>query len=173
MESIKIIALCIAAGILYGIAHDQITARICLEYFTVFHPPVFRTESPTLLGIGWGIIATWWVGAFLGLLLAVSSRFGSQPKVHAADLAPRIAALLCLMAACALLSGFGGFAWARGQTPPVSWIRPSSSCSYARFMADAWAHSASYLSGFVGGLWICAHTIWQRMHALPSPRRIG
>jgi len=71
MESLKIVFASIAAAILYGIVHDQFTARICVEYFTVFHPPVFATRSPTLLGIGWGIIATWWVGALLGLVLAL------------------------------------------------------------------------------------------------------
>lgn len=62
MEFLKIVALCISASVLYGIVHDQITARICVEYFTVFHPPVFATTSPTLLGFGWGVIATWWAG---------------------------------------------------------------------------------------------------------------
>jgi hypothetical protein len=52
MESLKIVFASIAAAILYGIVHDQFTARICVEYFTVFHPPVFATQSPTLLGIG-------------------------------------------------------------------------------------------------------------------------
>jgi hypothetical protein len=76
LESLKILILSIAAAILYGIIHDQFTARICIEYFTVFHPPVFRTQSPTLLALGWGVIATCWVGAFLGLLLILAARFG-------------------------------------------------------------------------------------------------
>jgi len=64
MEALKIAVTCIVAAVLYGIVHDQFTARICIEYFTIFHPPVFHTQSPTLLGIGWGILATWWVGVF-------------------------------------------------------------------------------------------------------------
>jgi hypothetical protein len=63
------------------ILHDQITARVCVEYFTVFHPPVFNTQSPTLLACGWGVIATWWVGLFLGLFLAVAARIGPRPKL--------------------------------------------------------------------------------------------
>jgi hypothetical protein len=58
MESFKIVLGCVLAAVLYGIVHDQFTARICLEYFTVFHPPVFQTQSPTLLGFEWGVIAT-------------------------------------------------------------------------------------------------------------------
>lgn len=73
MQAIRIILLCICSAIFYGIVHDQITARICVEYFTIGHPPVFNTDSPTLLGFGWGVIATWWVGLILGLPLSLAA----------------------------------------------------------------------------------------------------
>ncbi len=60
MDSLKIILLSIAAAVAYGIIHDQITARICVEYFTIGHPPVFGTDDPTLLGIGWGMSGCSW-----------------------------------------------------------------------------------------------------------------
>jgi len=87
MEFAKIVLLSIAAAICYGILHDQVTARICVEYFTVFHPPVFPTDDPTLLALGWGVIATWWLGAFLGVVLAISARTGrrrgrSRPRIR-------------------------------------------------------------------------------------------
>jgi hypothetical protein len=81
-----IIVLCIVAAVIYGVVHDQITARICVEYFTIGHPPVFGTDDPTLLGLGWGVIATWWVGLILGVLLALSSRVGSWPQLSAKQL---------------------------------------------------------------------------------------
>jgi hypothetical protein len=40
MEFIKIIALCVAVGIVYGICMDNVTARICVEYFSMGHPHV-------------------------------------------------------------------------------------------------------------------------------------
>jgi hypothetical protein len=80
MQAISIVGLCIASAVVYGILHDQVTARVCLEYFTIGHPPVFATDSPTLLGLGWGIIATWWVGLFLGVPLAIAARAGRRPK---------------------------------------------------------------------------------------------
>jgi hypothetical protein len=86
VESLKICFVSICAAILYGVIHDQITARVCLEYFTVFHPPIFETQSPTLLALGWGVIATWWMGAFLGVLLAIAARVGSRPKLSAVNL---------------------------------------------------------------------------------------
>jgi hypothetical protein len=102
LEHLKIILICVAAAIAFGVVHDQVTARVCLEYFTVFHPPVFATQSPTALAFGWGVIATWWVGLFLGLLLTLAARAGSRPKQTASQQLRPIAKLLLGMACCAL-----------------------------------------------------------------------
>jgi hypothetical protein len=88
MEALKIAAICVIAGVLYGIVHDQFTARICLEYFTIFHPPLFQTQSPTLLGIGWGIVATWWVGAFFSVPMILAARAGRRQPLQASELIP-------------------------------------------------------------------------------------
>ncbi len=80
MEPLKILLLCVDAAIVYGIMHDQITARIYVEYFTVGHPPVFATDSPMLLAFDWGFIATWWVGLILGVLAIAACRLGKWPK---------------------------------------------------------------------------------------------
>jgi len=58
--------------------------------------------------LGWGIVATWWVGAILGVLLAVAARAGSRPKLPVAALLSSIGKLLLLMAESALLFGFSG-----------------------------------------------------------------
>ena len=108
MQSLGIVLMCILAALIYGIVHDQITARVCIEYFTVGHPPVFGTDDPTLLGIGWGIIATWWVGLLLGLPLALVARAGSRPKRSLESLARPILCLMAVMAACALGAGILG-----------------------------------------------------------------
>lgn len=157
MESLKIVLVCNAAAVLYGIIHDQFTARICVEYFTVFHPPIFATQSPTLLGLGWGIIATWWVGALLGVLLAVAVRVGTRPKLPVRNLLDPIGKLLLAMAGCALLSGLTGYILAsHGVIAAPDWVASSLPPSVgARFMADWWAHNASYAVGFLGGIALC------------------
>jgi hypothetical protein len=156
MEFFKIPLVCIVAAAIYGIVHDQVTARICLEYFTVFHPRIFPTESPTLLAIGWGIVATWWMGALLGLLLAVAARAGSRPKLTAREVFPYIVRLLVVMAVCAFVSGLVGFSLARrGVVSPADFIVRTPSINVSNFMADWYAHSASYASGFFGGLAVC------------------
>jgi hypothetical protein len=164
MQFLKIFALCIVAAVIYGIIHDQFTARICVEYFSVFHPPVFGTQSPTLLGLGWGIIATWWVGAFLGILLAVSARAGVRKKVDAGELVYPILKLLFTMAVSAAVAGLIGFILAqRGTIAPPDWVASILPPDrHARFMADWWAHNTSYLAGFLGGIVLCILTIRKR-----------
>src|SRR5512142_351112 len=105
MEWLKIIVLVIGAAIVFGIVHDQITARICVEYFTIGHPPLFPTTSPTLLALGWGVVATWWVGLPLGLLLAAAARLGARYKLTAVQLRRPMLVLLLAMGAAAGISG--------------------------------------------------------------------
>jgi hypothetical protein len=164
MQSLRIILTCIVAAVLYGIVHDQFTAHICVEYFSVFHPPVFSTESPTLLALGWGVIATWWMGAFLGVLLAFAARAGSRKKINARELVRPISKLLLAMGFLAAVAGLTGYVLASSGsiTPPdfIGSVIPPA--RHARFMADWWAHNASYFSGFFGGILLCILTIRKR-----------
>lgn len=165
MQSLKIVLTCVIAAVFYGIVHDQLTAHICVEYFSVFHPPVFATTSPTLLAVGWGIIATWWMGAFLGVLLALSARAGSRNKIDVRQLVRPISKLLVTMGLLAALAGITGYALARrGAIAPPGWIAAMlPPAKHARFMADWWAHNASYLFGLLGGILLCILTIRKRI----------
>jgi hypothetical protein len=162
MQTVGIIALCIAAAVTYGVVHDQVTVRVCVEYFTVGHPPIFPTESPTLLGIGWGIVATWWVGLLLGVPLALIARAGPGPKRDVQSLVGPVTTLLGAMGTCALLAGLAGLVL--GQSGAVHLVEPLASRiprdRHARFLADLWAHAASYLVGFVGGIVVMAR-VWR------------
>ena len=162
MQSILVILLCIGSAICYGIVHDQITARISVEYFTIGHPPVFGTDSPTLLGLGWGVIATWWVGLILGVPLAMAARLGRRPKRTAASLVRPVAILLFAMACCAVLAGVIGCILARNRVVflvgPLARAVPAE--KQVSFLIDLWAHNASYLAGFVGGI-VLAVVTWK------------
>jgi hypothetical protein len=168
METLKIIAMCLLAGALYGVLHDQVTARVCLEYFTVFHPDLFHTQSPTLLALGWGVLATWWVSLVLGISLAIAARAGARPRVTAYGLLPKLVKLLAIMALCALAAGITGY-FLQGlgmeyyATDIPKQIRHT-------FYADLWAHNISYLSGFIGGIALCV-IVWRgRVQAITSAR---
>lgn len=164
MESAKIIAVCIAAAIVYGILHDQVTARVCVEYFTIGHPPVFRTDLPTLLALRWGVIATWWVGLMLGIPAAIASRVGSWPKLNAGDLMRPIFYLLIVMACGSLVAGIAGYFTARAGgvwlLEPLAARVPAE--KHAAFIADLWAHLAAYGVGIIGGIVVCVWVALQR-----------
>jgi hypothetical protein len=165
MEALKIAFTCILAAVIYGIVHDQVTARICIEYFTVFHPPIFHTQSPTWLGMGWGIVATWWVGAFFSIPMIFAARAGSRPVLRAYELRRPIAWLLIIMACSAGLFGFVGYMLARHGVLDTSWLTLfASTADRYRFMADWWAHTASYASAFIGGIVLCVMTYRRRVH---------
>jgi hypothetical protein len=164
METLKICLFSIGAAIFYGLLHDQITARICVEYFSIAHPTILPLTSPTALALEWGILATWWVGAALGILLSIAARLGKRPPVAARALIRPVAILLIAMAASSFLAGVTGFFLARIHVISlVGWLGaviPQS--KHARFMADWWAHSASYLVGILGGLILSYMTFVKR-----------
>jgi hypothetical protein len=162
MHAIAIVLLCIASAVIYGILHDQVTARVCVEYFTIGHKPFFDTTSPTWLGIGWGIIATWWVGLLLGIPLAIAARAGRRPKQSVRALVRPIARLLLIIAVCAAVAGFAGLFFAKCGF--IFLLEPLASRvpvdKHVAFLSDAWAHSASYLIGFLGGIVLIAR-VWR------------
>lgn len=173
MTALGIVAFCVLSAVVYGILHDQVTARVCLEYFTVFHAPVFNTQSPTLLGIGWGIIATWWVGLFLGVLLAVAARVGKRPKVGLRELVKPVIRLMAVVGALALVFGVVGYFAAEqgwvGMSRSWAWAQRIPEARHTRFLADLWAHNASYAFGFLGGAWLCVRTYRSRKVLTPTP----
>lgn len=164
IQSLRIILLSVAAAIIYGILHDQVTARVCVEYFTIGHPQLFvvPTENPTLLALGWGIVATWWVGLPLGIQLAIAAQAGSRPKRSARSLVVPICKLLAVMAVCALIAGIVG--WLLAQANLVVLVGSLSQMvppeKHTAFLADLWAHNASYLVGIIGGV-VLVVTTWR------------
>jgi hypothetical protein len=171
VPSLLIVLISIIAAVIYGIAHDQVTARVCVEYFTVGHPPVFGTDDPTLLGIGWGVIATWWVGLLLGVPLAIAARAGPRPKRSVGSLVRPVAWLMAIMAVCALAAGTTGWILARrgavALAGPMARSLPRD--RHVPFLVDLWAHSASYLVGLIGGMVLIA-LVW-RSRARTEPRK--
>jgi hypothetical protein len=153
MRSVQIVLIAVAAAALYGVIHDQITARICVEYFTIGHPPVFKTSSPTLLGLGWGVYATWWVGAILGGMLAVAARAGRDPKRMTRTMIKPVAILIAVMAVGATVAAVVGHALAtRGVVVLHEQMASQVPADrHVAFITALWAHSASYTIAFVGG----------------------
>jgi hypothetical protein len=148
------------------VLHDQVTARVCVEYFTIGHPPIFGTDDPTLLGIGWGICATWWVGAILGVLLAIAARAGKRPPRSVGSLVRPVVLLMLALGMIAFVAGVIGWVLASSGavflTEPMATEVPRE--KHSAFLADLWAHSASYLFGFIGAIIVCVR-VWRSRRA--------
>jgi hypothetical protein len=161
-EALKIIALTIGLSCVYGIIHDQITARVCIEYFTIGHvSPANIPWTPTVLGLYWGITATWWVGLILGIPLALCARVGPWPKRTARELLRPLLLLLGITFACAM----AGLVLARltGFTAlPYMLPMALNTDQAARFSADLVTHNISYGVGLFGGPWLAAWVLRQR-----------
>src|SRR5690606_7666336 len=122
--------------------------------FTVGHnPDIIPTDDPTLLGLGWGILATWWAGLILGLMLAVAARAGRRPPRTVGSLVRPIVQLLVVMAVFALVAGIVGYVLAvNGIVMPHGsrFTEQIPREKWPAFQACAFAHSTSYYVGFIG-----------------------
>ncbi|RPI59455.1 MAG: hypothetical protein EHM48_08850 [Planctomycetaceae bacterium] len=165
MEFLKIVIMGVIGACLYGIVQDQVTVRVCIEYFTIGHPPVFNTTSPTMLALGWGVIATWWVGLPLGLLIAVSARLIRESQLTWRDILKPLGVALLAMAVLSFIAGVIGYFSANANIivlhEPLSHFIPPD--RHAVFMADYWAHTAAYATGFLSGIGLCIWCIVVRL----------
>jgi len=119
---------------------------------------LINSDSPTVLGLFWGVVATWWVGLPLGLGLAVAARAGRRPKLSLTDLIRPILVLLGCMSLVAAVAGLIGFV--TSETGLFHLLEPLASripsTKHTAFLVDGWAHTGSYISGVIGGivLWL-------------------
>lgn len=174
MSFAKIVLLSLAAAIAYGLVHDQITAHLCVEYFTIGHPKIIESEDPTMLALLWGVIATWWAGLIIGIPLALAARMGSWPKLTAQQLVPSVLTVLAVMALVAATWG----AIMAGTANQMRYYFPAlvdrvPFDKHRLFMAVWAAHAASYTVGFLGGLALSGLTFVRRrrlQRQLTNPR---
>lgn len=163
------VVFCTLAAIGYGIVHDLLSTQVCLEYFTKYHPPVFPTQNPLLLALAWGVYATFWMGAILGLLLGGVAVYGRAPALPVRQIRkPLVLGLACLLAFAILswlvIYGIGGYAihlaQTQGKKPPTELDR--------RLVSSAVAHMVSYSGSVVLAVLLSAWVVWQRRRMLPS-----
>jgi len=140
----------IALACLYGIIHDQFTIRVSPEYFTKFHDPLIESQDLTLIALAWGIAATWWMGAFGGLLIALCA--------IRQDFCPRrflVIAVRALAICMALAFATGIAAYIANYRADFAATYTKGEESIRRFSAVYATHTASYLLGTIAILALC------------------
>ena len=140
------------ALVAYGMLQDQISVRLCPEYFTVGHRPIAGLRDPTLLGMAWGFLGGMPGGIVLGLPLALACRLGPRPPWPAAALRQPLLLLLLAMAAGTLVAGAS--AWHNAEIVNIAigqpWAAAIPPARQRWFFVVASAHLGTYLSA---GLW--------------------
>ena len=151
-----IISAPIIAGI-YGILHDEITYTISNEYYTKFkffqfglmdlgNEAIF--PNPRLeVGLV-GILATWWVGIPIGIILGLVGLLHKNGKAMFKITLKSI--LITLLVA--LLIGIFGFLYGKFYLVEtgVHWWFPENLNNKENFIIVGSIHNFSYLGGLIG-----------------------
>lgn len=149
----------LGAGILsaYGILQDQLSARLCPEYFTVLHNPIPGLTDPTLLGIAWGFLASCGGGIAMGYTAGLAATLGAKPPLTLAEL---VRPMLLLIFAV----GFATFAagWSTHGTAHMFDVRLDPFLAklvpverHRGLLTVATYHKVSYATAIVGSVVLC------------------
>jgi len=148
----------------YAVLQDQISARLCPEYFTVLHPPIPGLSDPTLLGISWGFLGGWWGGVLLGYVIGLLATLGPNPK-----LAPRelVWPLLLLVGALAFVTAATGVSvWHHSEMLGVTLDAGMTDLVPAErhrgLLTVACYHLVAYVTATAGGVVICVWVAAER-----------
>lgn len=164
METLKIIGLCTIGAILFGIAHDMVTAHVCVEYFSIGHYNIFgdRTGPPFVYALYWGVVATWWVGLPSGVLLGLAARVSRLPKLTCRQVAPMLAVALTVLWLAAMLLLVVNLPLGRSGIAGFFSPMPSLGEAELRFLTARAVHTFSYLAAIAGVLVLAAAMLWKR-----------
>ncbi|MGF1578092.1 MAG: hypothetical protein ACFCD0_01880 [Gemmataceae bacterium] len=163
-DLLRITALCIGAMIFYGMVQDQFSVRLSPKYFTVAHAPIESLSDPTLLGITWGFLGSWWGGLFAGVAIALTATLGENPPLTLRQLLLPVGLLLAGTATGTILCGFAGhyngkicaivFQGGFGSTIPKE--------EQLWFFTVACAHMGTYTSSVIATIAVCIWVGWFR-----------
>jgi hypothetical protein len=145
----------------YAMLQDQISARLCPEYFTVLHPPIPGMTDPTLLGISWGFIGGWWGGIVLGYVAGLVATLGTRPQLKPRELVRPLLVLVSVLATVTALTGFT--VWHHANLLGVSLDAGMNGLVPAErhraVLVVACYHFTAYATATIGGVVLCAW-IW-------------
>src|SRR5579871_44521 len=154
-QLLKIALGATALSVVYGICHDLITAQVCLEYFTLYHPHLVDSQSPVVMALLWGVIATWWFGLIGGIATGVVATRGAGPPIPARRALLMIAKMMVVCFALAMLALLVSPLFA--TSVPDDFLPSSVAERHIKsaFLSDLAAHNVSYFSNFVGAVIVC------------------
>ena len=170
MKWLQLFSIGLLTTVTYGVINNQVTARICIEFFDLF-PLRITNDSPTAIATVYGIWSTWWLGVPFGGLIATVGRVGRLPKIAPAIIVRPVGLVLSGVATTAAIFGVAGYflyssaPWdalpqnIRAAIPPDKvWA----------FYVVNFAHLGAYLSGVAGALGLCYWMHSERVAAVTA-----
>ncbi|MDY3553312.1 hypothetical protein R5W24_002413 [Gemmata sp. JC717] len=148
----------------YAVLQDQVSARLCPEYFTVLHRPVPGVTDPTLLGVCWGFLGGWWGGVLLGYAAGLTATLGSHPKLAPREILKPLAFLVSGVAVATALTGFS--VWRHSEAlgvvldPGMAEAVPPP--RHRALFTVACYHFVAYASSIFGGVVLCVWVASER-----------
>jgi hypothetical protein len=185
-ECAKIYVGTVGAACICGIAGEQVTARVCPEFFSKgFHSEYIRlfqdcwlksallSKSPTKMGLAWGILEPWWRSVLLSIPIVAASRLGSAPRLGWSHLVKPVAAAIGFMGASSIIAGMVGYDAASATKKSQQAMRWQAimaegvpAAKLKLFVAAGYAHEAAYTSGTLAGLGVTGWALYKRL-AMP------
>jgi hypothetical protein len=154
----------VIAGV-YGALHDQLSFTVAPEYFTRFkyaqfgfEPAWFGGHRPTVAVIGF--LATWWVGAFIGLFLAGTALLQPDARSMRKAIVRGVVITLGVAALCALVGL--AYGWFILEGLPQDWFLPPDVTDPHAFLSAGSMHNASYGGGVLGLIVALIDMEWRR-----------
>lgn len=147
---IVIVITSILIASLYGVIHDQITYTISNEYYTLYKFPQFginewgisNTRSKVSVI---GILATWWVVLYLGLIYGIISLFLKKRNSLKITLKSILMNILT-----AIIFGIFGFLYGWIVNPGSNNVEFLSEEHLKHFWIVGCIHNFSYFGGLMG-----------------------
>jgi hypothetical protein len=141
----------------YAMLQDQVSVRLCPEYFTQLHPPIPNLTDPTLLGVGWGFLGAWWGGILLGYAVGLTATLGPRPKLSPRELVRPMLLLVGSVTAAAAITGVS--VWRHAEVLGVS-LDPGNArlvpaIRHRELLVVACYHFSAYACATLGGVALC------------------
>ncbi|WP_044218285.1 hypothetical protein [Chitinophaga pinensis] len=147
------VCACMLLAAMYGVINDHVTYTISPEYYTRFKFEQFGLETVWFGGIRQtvtvvGIMATWWVGLLIGLVLGLtglifkdhqSMRRAIQKAIFYTFISTIAFAIAGYLYGRFVLAGTG-----------VDWWLPEGLLDESAFISVGSVHNFAYMGGFFG-----------------------
>ena len=174
--STRALSTLLGTGLLagYGMAQDQVSARLCPEYFTVLHNPIPGLTDPTLLGLAWGFLGAAGGGVAMGYAVGLAATVGRNPQLTVRELLRPMLAVVAAVAGVTAITGLSAYRHADMfaiRLDPLLDSRVPVDRHHNLFTIACY-HLAAYVSAVVGSVILCVWVARERSRrALADPVR--